>query len=128
MTVEADNINFCDRKLFANLMDLFGWQLKEFKTVGEIAVARADFYPVGYLLATSKKAVIICEGECLFLYRDEVYKDFDELYSIMGDKAYETFPEWEIRVEKQWAVKKNGQWVGAFSHLHEMPTRKQLRC
>ena len=109
-------------------MDLFGWQLKDYKTVGDLAIARADFYPVGYLLATSKKAVIICEGECEFSYKGEVFKDFDQLYSILGDGAYETFPDWEIKVEKQWTVKRNGEWVWAFSHLQEMPTRKQIRC
>jgi hypothetical protein len=45
-----------------------------------------------------------------------------------GNKAIETFPEWEIKIEKQWAIKKSGEWVSAFTNLAEMPYRKTVRC
>jgi len=123
-----DENNFCQPKLFNDLMNIFGWQLKEFKTVQDLAVVRADFYPVGHLLAISKKAVVICDGESEFIYNGNTYTDFNDLYSEIGDKAYNTFPDWEVIIEKQWAVKRNGQWVSAFTNIKEMPTTKQIRC
>lgn len=110
-------------------MEIFGWSLKEYKTHGNLAIIRADFYPVGFILGFSKKAIIVCDGEMLIHYNGNDYTDFEELLVQYGDGAYETFPEWEIKIEKQWAIKRlDGTWVEAFSNLVEMPYREQVRC
>ena len=124
-----DNINFIDKDAFPSLMDIFGWSIKlDFMTHKDMAVVRADFYPTGHVFAYSQKALIVCDGKMDIVYKGKSYTDFSELKDDIGDRAIETFPEWEIKMEKQWTVKKNGQWVAAFTNLAEMPYRKTLRC
>ena len=57
-----DNNNYADVKLINQIFDIFGWNLQNYKTYQDLALLRADFYPIGYVLAISKKAVIVCEG------------------------------------------------------------------
>ena len=123
-----DNENFADKNLIPKVFDIFGWKLQQFKTYENLALVRADFYPVGHVLAISKKAVIVCEGKTVFDFEDGEYRDFSELFGKMGEEAYKTFPEWKIWMEKEWTIRKNGEWVLAFSNLSEMPYRKQVRC
>mgnify|MGYP003646736745 CR=1 FL=1 len=123
-----DNDNFADRQLISQVFDIFGWNLQNYKTYQNLALLRADFYPIGYVLAISNKAVIVCEGASVFYYDGEEYSDFEELFNSVGKEAYGTFPKWNILVEKQWTIRKNGEWISAFSTLSEMPYRKQVRC
>jgi len=129
ITIEKDDFNFIENETFPKLMEIFGWTLKEYKTYQNLAIIRADFYPIGYVLGFSKKAIIICDGEMLINYRGNSYSDFEDLVSLFGEEAYETFPDWEIKIEKQWAVKSlDGEWITAFSNLVEMPYRTQVKC
>ncbi len=124
-----DNNNFIDKDAFPTLMKIFGWDVKDdFMTHENMAVVRADFYPTGHVFAYSKKAVIVCDGKMNITYKGKSYTDFSELEEEYGTKAIATFPKWDIKMEKQWTVKKNGQWVAAFTNLAEMPYRKTLRC
>lgn len=110
-------------------MNIFGWNAKnDFLIHKDMAVVRADFYPTGHVFAISKKAVIVCDGKMEIEYKGKTYTDFSELYDKYGNKAFDTFPDWDIKVEKQWTVKKNGQWCAAFTNLAEMPYRKTIRC
>jgi len=123
-----DNNNYADVKLINQIFDIFGWNLQNYKTYQDLALVRADFYPIGYVLAISKKAVIVCEGSTVFYYDGEEYSDFEELFNTVGEKAYGTFPKWDVVVERQWTIRRNGKWISAFSTLSEMPYRKQVRC
>lgn len=123
-----DNENFADENLIPKVFEIFGWNLQTFKVYQNLALVRADFYPVGHVLAISKKAVIVCEGRTVFDYKGDEYRDFDELLELVGEHAYGTFPEWNIWMEKEWTIRKNGEWVLAFSNLSEMPYRKQVKC
>jgi predicted metal-dependent RNase len=123
-----DNINFTDKEQFPALLKVFGWQVKDYKTFKDMAIIRADFYPVGHVLGFSKKAVLICDGSMQIIYDNKTFTDFQHMLEIYGENAYETFPEWEIKIEKQWAIKKEGAWVGAFTNLAEMPYSKTVRC
>lgn len=126
--IKCDNINFTEKQLLPRLFEIFGWNLKECDECGTIAPVRADFYPVGYVLGFSKKAVIICDGESEFDYEGTTYFDFQDLYDELGDEAYATFPDWNIVIEKEWCVKKNGEWVASFSNISEMPFRTKVGC
>jgi len=127
--IENDNFNFVTDSHFPKIMEIFGWSLKEYKTYNNLAVVRADFYPVGYILGFSKKAVIVCDGEMLITYNGKDYSEFSQLYEEYGDGAYETFPDWDIKIVKEWLIKGlNGEWVFAFSNLAEMPYRTQVKC
>ena len=123
-----DNINFTTKEQFPALLNVFGWQVRTFKTYKNLAVVRADFYPTGYVLGFSKKAIIICDGEMQIIYDNKTFTDFEHMIEVYGERAYDTFPDWEIKIEKQWAIKRNGQWVKAFTNLSEMPYSKQVRC
>ena len=123
-----DNINFMKKEVFPEFLSIFGWKVKEFKTYDGLAVIRADFYPIGHVLAISKKAVIVCEGNSQFDCSGSCYYDFKELIKQEGDSAYETFPSWVITVEKEWTIRKNGEWIHSFSNLQDMPYRKQVKC
>ena len=124
-----DNINFVNKELFPQLMGIFGWKTKEWETHDGLAVVRADFYPCGHVIGYSSRAqcLIVCEGECNFKYNGETYTSFEALAEEYGAEAYNTFPEWEIEVEKQWTIRRNGQWVTAFSNLAEIPYRKSVQ-
>ena len=127
----CDNINFTNKTVFSDLMTVFGWRLvDDFRCYKNLAVIRADFYPLGHIIGVSDKAYIICDGEMNVVYRGRTFSDFEELLELYGEDAYETFPDWEIRIEKQWAIKKNSdnEWVAAFTNLAEMPYRKQVKC
>jgi len=123
-----DNINFIDKGQFEALFNIFGWQVREVKTYRDWDVIRADFYPVGYVLGFSKKAIIICDGSMRVIHDGETFTDFEQMVQKYGEKAYETFPDWDVLVEKQWAIKKEGEWVAAFSNLSELPYSKQVKC
>jgi len=62
------------------------------------------------------------------VYDNKTFTDFQHMIEIYGDRAYETFPDWEIIVEKQWAIKKDGEWIASFTNLAEMPYSKQVKC
>jgi hypothetical protein len=127
--VLEDNINFIKAGVLPEILKIFGWELKDNLMVHNgLAVVRADFYPLGHVFAYSSKALIICDGEMCIKYRGKEYSTFGQLIEEYGHNAFETFPEWEIKVEKQWAIMRSGKWVTAFTNLAEMPYRKTVRC
>tara|TARA_B100000131_G_scaffold311829_1_gene345164 strand:+ start:7857 stop:8249 length:393 start_codon:yes stop_codon:yes gene_type:complete len=127
--LNMDEVNFIREELIKKYLEAFGWIYNgSHLTWGELAATRADFYPTGFVIAVSKKAVITCEGELVFKYKGEIYEDFDDLCKKLGRKAFDTLPDWEIEVEKEWTVRKNGEWKHSFSNFVELPLRKQLRC
>ena len=54
-----DGVNFVDKRVPPNLLKAFGWICKDFKTYDGLAPVKADFYPKGWVLALSKRAIII---------------------------------------------------------------------
>ena len=110
-------------------MKIFGWEVKQdYMTHDGLAIVRADFYPVGHIFAYSSRAIIVCDGEMQIIYDGLTFTDFSQLVEVYGNDAINTFPEWEIKIEKQWAIKKAGKWVSAFTNLSEMPYRTNVRC
>jgi hypothetical protein len=127
--VLEDNINFVNAKVLPDLLKIFGWELKKDIMVHNgLAVVRADFYPLGHVFAYSTKALIVCDGEMRIKHKGKEFTDFGQMIEEYGNSAFETFPEWEIEIEKQWAIKRSGKWVSAFTNLSEMPYRKTVRC
>ena len=122
-----DGVNFVDKRVPPNLLKAFGWICKDFKTYDGLAPVKADFYPKGWVLALSKRAIIICDGETLIRYKGEEYYSFDELKQRWGNEAYLTFPDWEIIEEKEWVIKKNGEWLYSFSDFSELPFRSEMK-
>ena len=58
-----DNDSFIQKNIVRDVMRTFGWTLTDYIGYQEFALMRADFYPTGFVLATSKRAIITCDGE-----------------------------------------------------------------
>ena len=91
---------------------------------------RADFYPVGYKLAQSKKAIIICDGtNTVIRYKSKVYSSPWEIYELWGKESFEDIENWIFEEEKEWLIKKtSGEWINTFTRLNECPFRTTIRC
>ena len=122
-----DGLNFTGKANLPLLLSAFGWICKDFMVCDNLAPLKADFYPKGFVLALSKKAVILCDGESLIRYDGEEFESFADLKFKYGRNAYRTFPDWEIVVEKEWVVKKNGEWLYAFTNFSELPFRSNMK-
>ena len=127
-----DNRNFIPLNTIGVVLSAFGWSHSESKdySVGKetLTIVKPDFYPAGHVLAVSKKAVIVCDGESQFEYQGKEYNDVQEIIGEFGIQIIETFPEWIFTLEKEWTIMKNGQYVHSFSSLNELRHRKKLRC
>jgi len=90
---------------------------------------RADFYPEGVKLATSKKAVIIADGKCCIEYKGVPYLSPWMIFDCHGQTALDDIDNWIIKEERQWLIKKiNGDWVRSFTLMTEIPFRTNIRC
>jgi len=127
-----DNNNFIPINTIGVVLSAFGWSHSESKnyTTSEelVTIVKPDFYPNGHVLAVSKKAIIVCDGESQFEYQGKEYNDVQEIIGEFGIQIIETFPQWKFTIEKEWTIKKNGEYVHSFSSLKELRHRKKLRC
>ena len=90
---------------------------------------RADFYPEGAKLASSKKAHIICDGQSFIEYKGIPYLSPWMIFESHGESALKDIDNWVFKEEKQWLIKKtNGDWVQPFTLLTECPFRTSIRC
>ncbi len=120
-----DNDSFIKANIVKDVMRTFGWSLSDYESFQDFALMRADFYPVGFVLAVSKRAVIVCDGETEIIYQKKKYYDVEELYESYGKDIISDFDEWKFTVVKEWVVKKNsGEFLTSFTTLKEMPFEK----
>lgn len=120
-----DNDSFIQKIIVKDVMKTFGWTLSNYISHNDLAIMRADFYPTGYVLAISKRAVIVCDGETRVLFGGNVFTDIDELYDVHGKEIINEFNDWEFLMVKEWVVKKNsGAFLTSFTTLKEMPFEK----
>ena len=120
-----DNDSFIQKLTVRDVMKTFGWILSDYISHKELAIMRADFYPTGFVLATSKRAVIVCDGETRVLFGGNVFKNIDELYDVHGKEVINEFNHWEFLMVKEWVIKKNsGEFLTSFTTLKEMPFEK----
>ena len=125
----SDNKQILNKELFLSCMELCDWKVKEYKMFNGLVLLKPDFYPEGYILAYSKKAIIICDGSSVINYRGYVFSDTQELVKKYGEKILSEYQTWDFKQEKEWLIKRlNGQWVGSFSKMSELKHRKNLRC
>ena len=76
--MKADLQNFLDPTAFKIIMnDQLDWHLGEFKIIDGLAIVKPDFYDDGTVLATSKKAIIICKGKSKFQINGTTYNSVD---------------------------------------------------
>jgi|TARA_R110000824_G_scaffold283693_4_gene472076 hypothetical protein len=120
-----DNDSFIQKNIVRDVMRTFGWTLNDYIGYQEFALMRADFYPTGFVLATSKRAIITCDGESQISYNGNIFRDIEELYAIYGKESIKEFNDWDFLVVKEWVIKKNsGEFLTTFTTLKEMPFEK----
>ena len=110
------------------VLESHGWIYKDSISYLDYTLMKPDFYPSGFVLAVSKKAVIICDGSSLIKYNGNEYSDIEEMIKLHGREIIKTFPQWEFEIEKEWTVMKNGQYVHSFTSFDQITERKKLRC
>ena len=128
--MEADLSNFISPEAFKIIVeDQLGWLIKEYKIINGLAIVRPDFYPTDYILATSKKAIIICKGWSEFEIEGNSFTSIDMAIEKLGTRILDDFPNWVWKSEKEWVVLKgNGDWATSFTLLNECPFRTKVRC
>ena len=110
-------------------MELSEWDVKQYEMYDGLVMLKPDFYPTGYILAYSKKAIIICDGSSVINYQGHIFNDVQELVKKYGEKILSEYQTWDFKQEKEWLIKKlNGDWVGSFSKMSELKNRRKLRC
>tara|TARA_R100000329_G_scaffold149813_2_gene141245 strand:+ start:1671 stop:2054 length:384 start_codon:yes stop_codon:yes gene_type:complete len=125
----SDNKHFLKEELFLSCMELSEWDVRNYKMHNGLVLLKPDFYPEGYILAYSKKAIIICDGSSVINYRGSVFTDTESLVKKYGEKILSEHQTWDYKQEKEWLIKRlNGDWVDTFSKLSELKHRKKLRC
>ena len=125
--MKADLINFISPDAFKIIMkDQLDWFLGDFKIIDGLAIIKPDFYENGTVLATSKKAIIVCMGKSHFIINGREYTSIDEAIDQNGASILQSFDDWEWKMEKEWVIKKsnNGEWVKTCCVLSDFPYRK----
>jgi hypothetical protein len=120
------------------VLDQLGWTYAEsLKDItkgehdieGEVLPLRADFYPVGWKLAQSTKAIITCDGQTIIHYKNERFLTPWGIFDMFGSDSLNDIENWKFEEEREWCIKKlNGDWVTTFTYLTECPFRTKVRC
>ena len=124
----CDYSNIIPKGMLPIVLEAHGWIYKDSISYLNYTLMKPDFYPTGFVLAVSKKAVIICDGSSLIKFKDIEYTDVEEIIRKFGRAIIDTFPQWEFEIEKEWTVMKNGVYVHSFSSFDQIEERKKLRC
>lgn len=124
----CDYSNIIPKGMLPIVLEAHGWIYKDSISYQDYTLMKPDFYPSGFVLAVSKKAVIICDGTSLIKFNGIEYSDIEEMIELHGKDIIETFSQWEFEIEKEWTVMKNGQYVHSFTSFDQITERKKLRC
>ena len=135
--MQLNDKEFFSETTLALILNTFGWDYSNH--LGQVCkehnfdVAipfRADFYPIGYKLAQSNKAIIVCDGtKSVIQYKSIIYNSPWEIYETWGIDRFGDMENWIFEEEKEWLIKKmNGDWVKTFTNLNKCPFRTTIRC
>jgi hypothetical protein len=135
----VDGKDFLSEGALRIILEQLGWKYSEgLKDIvkgehdieGDVLPLRADFYPIGWKLAQSTKAIIVCDGGFTSInYRGKDFVSPWEIYDTFGAESLDDIQNWIFREEKEWLIKKlDGSWIGTFTYLTECPFRTKVRC
>ena len=95
----------------------------------DVVPLRADFYPDGWTLARSNKAIIRAFGKSIIHYKDETFLTGWGIYDRFGHDGLNDIENWRFEEEKEWTIIKfSGEWITTFTHLTECPFRTKVKC
>ena len=135
--MQLNDKEFFSEATLALILNTFGWdyshnlgQLCKEHNFDTAIPFRADFYPIGYRLAQSKKAIIVCDGtKSIIQYKSMIYNSPWDIYKSWGIDSFGDMENWIFEEEKEWLIKKiNGDWVKTFTELNKCPFRTTIRC
>ena len=102
---------------------------KEHDIRSDVVPLRADFYPEGWVLARSNKAIIRAYGKSVIHYKNETFLTGWGIYDRFGLDGLNDICNWRYEEEMEWTITKfNGDWVTTFTHLTECPFRTKVKC
>ena len=136
--MEVDGLEFMSEGALKMVLEQLGWDYadmltditkREHNIDSDIIPLRADFYPDGWTLARSNKALIRAYGKTIIDYKDITYLSPWEIYDKLGQDALDDIENWEFKEEMEWTITKfNGDWVTTFTYLTECPFRTKVKC
>jgi len=136
--MKVDNTYYMSEDVLRIILKQLGWTysgsltdiLKEHDLSGPIVPVRADFYPCGWKLAQSDKALIVCDGyKSVIHYKNERFLTGWGIYDRFGHDGLNDIKNWKFEEEMEWLIKKwNGDLITSFTNLTECPFRTSIRC
>ena len=134
--MKTDGKNFMEVGTLKIVLGQMGWifadklsaEVRDINFPRQMVPLIPDFYQRGTILAVSKKALILADGETEITYRDMKFTTVKDLCKHFGPSAIEDMDNWKFDVEMEWVVKKNGQWITSFSNMYGCPFRTSVRC
>ena len=136
--MKPDNKNYMSEDVLKIILEQLGWSytgtltdiLREHNLNGPIVPIRADFYPIGWKLASSNKAIIICDGyKSVIHYKNERFLTGWGIYNRFGLDGLNDIENWNFEEEMEWLIKKyNGDLITSFTKLTDCPFRTTIRC
>ena len=124
----CDYSNIIPKGILPIVLKAHGWIYSNSIDYKGFTLLKPDFYPLGFVLAVSKKAVIVCDGESLIKFKGNEYADVQEIIEQFGYNIITTFPKWEFVIEREWVIKKNGEYIHSFTSFDQIVERKKIRC
>ena len=136
--MKSNNDYFMSEDVLTIILKQLGWTysgslsdiLIEHDLKGPVVPIKADFYPIGWKLANSTKAIIVCDGyKSVINYKNERFLTAWGIYSRFGEEALNDIENWEFEEEMEWLIKRyNGDIVTSFTKLTDLPFRTSIRC
>ena len=136
--MEKDGKDYMSEGALKIILKQLGWDYddmltditkREHNIENDVVPLRADFYPDGWPLARSNKAIIKACGKSVIHYKNERFVSGWEIYDRFGPDALSDISNWEFEEEMEWTITKfNGDWVTTFTHLTECPFRTKVKC
>ena len=136
--MKTDGVEFMSEGALEIILKQLGWDYAdmltditklEHKIDNDIVPLRADFYPDGWTLARSNKAIIRAFGNTTIKYKNYTYGSPWSIVNDWGNDSLNDIENWVFEEEMEWTITKfNGDWVTTFTYLTECPFRTKVKC
>ena len=136
--MKTDGREFMSEGALRIILEQLGWNYDnsltditklEHNIDNDIVPLRADFYPDGWTLARSSKAIIRVGGKTIIKYKNYTYGSPWSIVDDWGNDSLNDIENWEFEEEREWTITKfDGSWITTFTYLTECPFRTKVKC
>jgi hypothetical protein len=131
--MKPDGLNFMSENAICMVIEQLGWNPRDsfikVELSGDLVFLKPDFYESGSIIASSKRAIIVADGESEVIIRNEVFSSPIKAVSKFGALILYEIDDWNWVSEKEWLIKKlSGEWIKTFSTFYDCPYRTTIRC